>query len=269
MTVCTEYLCYNKFIINTKEIDTVTVYADVSFFINFIFDAEILFLLCKIYSKKVPIFRLGLASLFGGLLGVFAFVPYLEVMARPPARFIIPIFMIYIVFMPLERKAFFSRYLSYIAVSFVMSGMINFLELNVFQSLLIPIPIYFLICILRKNINKKKGEVVLEFKNKKLTADGFFDTGNMLSSGGLPVILGSERIFKELLDCEISRETIMSLAKRFEMRIIPFMSLGRAGTVMGIKLDRIWVDGKEYENVVMAYAGNKFSDELILNSIMT
>ena len=123
--------------------------------------------------------------------------------------------------------------------------------------------------ILRKNINKKKGEVVLEYRNKKLTTDGFYDTGNMLLSGGLPVILGSERIFKELLDCEISRENIISLAQRFEMRIIPFMSLGKAGTVMGIKLDRIWVDGKEYDGVVMAYSGNRFSDELILNSIMT
>lgn len=268
MTGYTAYLCYNNLIIHTKERDTVTVYADVSFFINFTFDAEILLLLCKVYSKKVPALRLILASCLGGLLGVFAFIPYFEIMARPPARFIIPIFMICMVFLPIGRKAFFSRYLSYLAISFVMAGLINFLDLNAYSGLLIPVPVYLLICILRKNINKKKGEVVLEYKNKKLTTDGFYDTGNMLLSGGLPVILGSERIFKELLDCEISRENIMSLAKRFEMRIIPFMSLGKAGTVMGIKLDRIWVDGKEYNGVVMAYAGNRFSDELILNSIM-
>lgn len=246
-----------------------TVYADVSFLINFAFDAEILLLLCKVYSKKIPKLRLFLSACIGGLLGVFAFIPYLEIIARPPARFIIPIFMVFIVFMPLEWKTFFSRYLSYLAISFVMSGAINFLNLNVFSGLLIPIPIYLLICILRKNINKKKGEVILEYKEKRITADGFFDTGNMLLSGGLPVIIGSERIFQELLGCEISKENIMSLAKRFEMRIIPFMSLGKAGTVMGVKLDRIWVDGKEYDEVVMAYAGNKFSDDLILNSIMT
>lgn len=246
-----------------------TVYADVSFFINFLFDAEILFLLCKVYSKKVPILRLFLASSLGGILGVFAFIPYLEIFARPPARFIIPIFMVCIVFLPLKMKAFFSRYLSYLGISFIMSGIINFLGLNAFSGLLIPIPVYLLICILRKNINKKKSQVILEYKNKSMTTEGFFDTGNMLLSGGLPVILGSERVFRELLGCEISRENIMSLAKRFEMRIIPFMSLGKAGTVLGIKLDRVWVDGKEYEEVVMAYAGNKFSDDLILNSIMT
>ncbi len=269
MTGNTASLCYNNLIICTKERGTVTVYADVSFFINFTFDAEILFLLCKVYSKKVPTIRLFLASCLGGLLGVFAFIPYLEIFARPPARFIIPIFMICMVFMPLGSKGFLSRYLSYLAISFVMSGLINFLGLNAFSGLLIPIPAYLLICILRKNINKKKGEVILEYKEKRVTTDGFYDTGNMLLSGGLPVILGSERIFKELLGCEISRENIMSLAERFEMRIIPFMSLGKAGTVMGVKLDRIWVDGKEYEDVVMAYAGNKFSDDLILNSIMT
>lgn len=269
MTGSTAYLCYNYLITSTKEGDTVTVYADVSFFINFAFDAEILLLLCKVYSKKVPIIKLLLASFIGGLLGVFAFIPYAEIVTRPPARFIIPIFMICIVFMPLGQKAFFSRYLSYLAISFVMSGMISFLGLNAICGLLIPIPVYLLVCVLRKNINKKKSVVTLEFKNKKLTTDGFFDTGNMLLSGGLPVILGSERIFKELLECEISKENIVSLAKRFEMRIIPFMSLGNAGTVMGVKLDRIWVDGKEYENVVMAYSGNKFTDDLILNSIMT
>jgi len=247
----------------------VTVYADVSFFINFAFDAEILFLLCKVYSKKAPILKIIFASCIGGVLGVFTFMPYLEIITRTPARFIIPFFMIGIVFMPLNRKMFLSQYSAYLAISFVMSGLINFLGLNALLGLLIPIPVYFLICVLRKNINKKKGEVVLEFKNKKLTTDGFYDTGNMLLSGGLPVILGSERIFKELLECEISKENIVSLAKRFEMRIIPFMSLGKAGTVMGIKLDRIWVDGKEYNDVVMAYAGNKFSDDLILNSIMT
>ena len=269
MTGSTAYLCYNNLIICTKERDTVTVYADVSFFINFTFDAEILFLLCKVYSKKVPVLRLFVASFIGGLLGVFAFIPYLEIMAIPPARFIIPIFMIYMVFMPVGTKAFFSRYISYLAISFVMSGLINFLNLNAFSGLLVPIPVYFLICVLRKNIYKKKGEVTLEYREKRITTDGFYDTGNLLLSGGLPVILGSERIFKELLGCEISRENIMSLSKKFEMRIIPFMSLGKAGTVLGVKLDRIWVDGKEYDEVVMAYAGNKFCDDLILNSIMT
>lgn len=246
-----------------------TVYADVAFFINFAFDAEILLLLCKIYWKKAPILKIILASCLGGLLGVFAFIPYLEILARTPARVIMPVFMVYIVFYPFERRAFFSRYLSFLAISFVMCGLINFLGLNTFAGLFLIIPVYLLICILRKNINKKKGEVVLEFKNKSLTADGFFDTGNMLFSGSLPVILGSERIFKELLDCEISKENIMSLAKRYEMRIIPYISLGKVGTVMGIKLDRVWVDGKKYEDVVMAYAGSRFSDDLILNSIMT
>ncbi len=246
-----------------------TVYADISFLINFTFDAEILFILCKVYSKKAPLLKILLAATLGGVLGVLAFIPYFEIFTRPPARFIMPFFMISMVFSPLDRKEIFRRYISYLAVSFIMSGIINFLDLNAFSGLLVPVPVYFLICVLRKNINKKKGEVILEFKNKKLTTDGFYDTGNMLLSGGLPVILASERIFRELLECEISKENIMSLAKRFEMRIIPFMSLGKSGTVMGIKLDRVWVDGRQYDEVVMAYAGNRFSDDLILNSIMT
>lgn len=245
-----------------------TIYADLSFLINTLFDAEILFILCKVHSKKAHKFKIFLASLFGGIFGVFVFIPYLEVLARFPARFIIPAFMVYIAFKPFGRKQFFSIYLSYLAISFIMSGMVIFFDLNAYFGLLIPIPVYLLLCILRKNVNKKKGEVILEYKNKSITAEGFYDTGNMLLSGGNPVILGSERIFEDLLECKISKENIMSLSKRFEMRIIPFMSLGKAGTVLGVMLDRIWVDGKEYDQVVLAYAGNKFSDELILNSVM-
>lgn len=246
-----------------------SVYADVSFFMNFLFDAEILILLCKVYTKKVPRLRLFVSAFIGGLLGVFAFIPYLEILARPPARFIIPFFMIYIVFKPFNAKEFLGQYVSFVGISFILSGMIHFLDLSAYSGLLIPVPVYFLVCILKKNVKKKKGEVILEYKDKSITAEGFYDTGNMLLSGGLPVILGSERIFRELFECEISKENIMSLSKRFEMRIIPYISLGKAGTVMGIKLKRIWVDGKQYDEVVLAYAGNKFSDDLILNSVMT
>ena len=246
-----------------------TLYADICFFINFAFDAEILILLCKIYSKKIPKLRLLFASLAGGLFSVFAFVPYFEILSRPPARFIIPAFLVCIVFMPINFKGFLSRYLTFTSISFIISGAISFLGLSGVQGLLIPLPIYLLLCILRKNINKRKGEVILEYQDKKATADGFFDSGNMLLSGGLPVILGNDKIFEKLLGCNMADENLASFGRKFDARIIPFVSLGRAGTVMGVKLTRIWVDGKEYDDVVLAYAGKAFSDELILNSIMT
>lgn len=246
-----------------------TVYADISFFINFLFDAEILILLCKIYSHKIPKIKLILAALMGGLLGVFVFVPYLEILSRPPMRCIIPLFMVYIVFRPTNFKELFDKYASFLSISFLMSGMVFFMELGVLLGLLIPGVIYFLICILRKNITKKKGEVVLEYEGKQVQALGFFDSGNMLLSGGMPVILGNSKVFEKLLGCQVSDNNIFSLSERFSMRVIPFVSLGKVGTVLGIKLNRMWVEGKEYNDVILAYAGNQFSDDLILNSIMT
>ena len=252
-----------------KEVFVMTVYADVCFFINFAFDAEILVLLCKIYSKKVPKLRTALVSLLGGIFGVFPFIPYFEMLSRMPARFIIPAFMVYIVLIPKSFKGFLSRYLTFISISFIISGAVNFFGLNSISGLLIPVPVYCLICILRKNVRKRKGTVVLEYQNKKAVADGFFDSGNMLLSGGLPVILGNDKVFAKLLGCNMEDENIASFGRKFDARIIPFISLGRAGTVIGVKLTRIWVDGKEYDDVVLAYAGKRFSDELILNSIMT
>jgi len=249
--------------------DILTVYADVAFIINFIYDLELLVLLCKVFSKKVPKMRVFLSAFMGGLLGVFAFLPYLEVLTRPAARFVFPVFYVYMVFKPLGVKDFVNRYLCFVSISFIMSGAITYLGLGVFSGILIPGVIYFLFIVLRKNVIKKKRDVILEYKGKRVMTEGFYDSGNMLLSGGLPVILGNSRIFEKLLDCKVSYENICSLSEKFEMRIIPFISLGKSGTIIGIKLNRIWVDGKKYDDIVLAFAGNKFADELILNSIMT
>lgn len=245
-----------------------TVYADVLFVVNFLFDAEILILLCKIYSKKIHKIRLIISACLGGVISVFAFYPYLEIFARFPSSIMLPFIMVCVVFCPLDIKDLISRYLSFLAISFILSGAINFFGLNTVFSLLLPIPLYFMICLLRKNIKKKKGEVMLEYAGKTIKTEGFFDSGNMLLSGGLPVVLGSRKIFMELFDCDFSNKNINSLSERFEMRIVPFTSLGKTGTVLGVKLNRIWVDGKEYNDVVLAYAGDKFSDDLVLNSVM-
>lgn len=245
-----------------------TVYVDVLFFINLVFNAEILILLCKIYSKKIPKIRLFVSASLGGVISIFAFISYLEIFAQSLAGFIFPFVMVWIVFDPLDIRGLLSRYFSFLALSFILSGSIIFFGLNAMSAVLIPIPIYFMVSILRQNIKKKKGKVVLEYKGKTVESDGFFDSGNMLLSGGMPVILGSGKVFDELFGCEFSNKNITSLSERFEMRIVPFTSLGKTGTVLGVKLERIWVDGKEYDNVVLAYAGDKFSDDLVLNSIM-
>ncbi len=245
-----------------------TVYADVLFLINFVFDAEILILLCKIYSKKIPKTRLLMSAAVGGTVSVFAFIPYAEILARMPSGFILPIIMVYMVFYPINLRSFLGKYLSFLAISFTLSGAINFFGLNAFSAIMLPIPVYFLMCILRKNITKKKGKVQLEYGGKIIEVDGFFDSGNMLLSGGMPVILGNGKVFKELFNCDFSNKNINSLSEKFEMRIVPFISLGKTGTVLGVKLNRIWVDGKEYNDVVLAYAGDRFSDDLVLNSVM-
>ena len=252
----------------TKGRGVMTVYADVLFLINFIFNSETLILLCKIYSKKIPKIRLFVSAILGGVISVFAFIPYLEFFARTPASFILPAIMILLVFYPVKYIDFFGRYLSFLAISFMLSGAVIFFGLGTLSAILLPLPIYFAICILRKNVKKKKGNVILEYDGKKIEVEGFFDSGNMLLSGGLPVILGNGRVFRKLFGCEFSNKNIHSLSEKFEMRIVPYISLGKTGTVFGVKLNRIWVDGKEYNDIVLAYAGDKFLDDLVLNSAL-
>jgi len=246
-----------------------TVYVDILFLINSLFNAEILILLCLIYSKKVPKMRIVLSSMLGGLFSVMAFIPYLELFARNVANFLVPVAMIYFAFGKQKLKLYIERYITFIALSFILSGAVLFFDLNIIFSLLLPIPLYFAICILRKNTRKKKGTVVLEYKDNNFAVEGFYDSGNMLFSGGMPVILGNDNVFRGLFGCDFTNRNINTLSERFEMRIIPFVSLGKTGTVLGIKLDRIFVEEKEYNNVILAYAGDNFSDDLVLNSIMT
>ena len=84
-----------------------TVYADISFFINFLFDAEIIALLCKVFSRRVPKLRAFFASALGGLTGIFVFIPYLEFFARTFWCYVIPIFIVFVVFSPKNLKNFF------------------------------------------------------------------------------------------------------------------------------------------------------------------
>lgn len=246
-----------------------TVYVDILFLTNFTFDAQILILLCKIYSKKVSVLRIILSSCIGGLVGVFAVLPYFEIFSRPVFRYVLPIFFIYYIFYPINLKGFVSRYLSFLTISFIYAGVIDFVGISAFWGIGIFGFIYILICNLRKNITRKKAETYLEYKGKVISAEGFYDSGNMLTSGGLPVILGNDRVFEKLFNLKMSKDDILSFSDKTDIRIIPFKSLGENGTVIGIKLDSVRVKETRYENVVLAYCGNKFSDELILNSVMT
>lgn len=245
-----------------------TIYADVLFMMNFLFNAELLFLLCKIYSKKASLFKILLSAAVGGLCGVLVFVPNFEVLTYPPAKIALSTVMTAFVFLPCNRKTFIGTALAFYGVSFLISGAINFFGLKGIYGLFIPIPLYAIIRILKKSVVKKRSNTVLCYKGKTLSTEGFYDSGNMLESFGSPVILGSKNVFEKLFGYGFCISAISEWVEPSDMRIVPYSSFGKTGAALGVKLDYAKVCRRKYHDAVLVYTENKLSEDLILNSVM-
>lgn len=246
-----------------------TVYADILFLINFAFDAEILAILCKVYSKKIPPLRFLLSACMGGLAGVFVFIPYFKILSLPPARLILPIIMTALVFLPCKKGRLAGAAAVFTVISFLFSGAIHFFGMSAFSGLLLPAGLYPAICIVKKNIKKKRSTAVLKYKDRKISEEGFFDSGNLLKSGGAPVILGSCAVFERLFGKGFRIEAVSEWADSEDIRLVPYSTLGKSGAVLGIRLDSAVIDGKTYADTVLAYCEDDFSEDLILNAVMT
>ncbi len=245
-----------------------TVYADVIFFVNFAFDAEILLILLKIFSKKIPPVRFLLSTCLGGVQGIFVFIPYFRMLCTPPARFIMPFVIVSAVFMPCEKKELLRAYISFLMLSFGFSGGINFFKLKAIYGLLLPVPIYIGVVMMKRTIKKKRENVVLVYREKRITEEGFFDSGNMLKYNNTPVILAKAEVFEKMFGKGFSIESISEWIDIKDFCCIPYASLGKAGTVYGVKLDFVIVSGVRYDGAVLGYCTDNFSDKLILNSVM-
>lgn len=246
-----------------------TVYADILFLINFIFDAEILVLLCKIYSKKVPVLRVLLSATVGGLFGVFAFVPYFGILAGPPARVVMPFIMTALVFLPCKKEVLASVAAIFMGMSFIVSGAVSFFGLKGFLGIFVPVPVYGIVLLIKKNSLKRRSTTILCYKDFISSEDGFFDSGNMLTYKNAPVILGNQAVFERLFGKGFSIFALSEWVDSKDVRMVPYASLGKSGAVMGIQLDYAQIGGKKYPKAVLAYSADKFSEELILNSVMT
>lgn len=245
-----------------------TVYVDVLFFINFAFNLEILVILLKIYSKTIPKARLLFSAILGGMQGVFTFVPYFRILSLPPVFVIFPLVMVMAVFLPCSRKEVISAWISFLTISFVFSGAISFFDASGIWSVLLPVPIYAAVCILKKRAIRKKDRVTLVYKDRTASYDGFFDSGNMLSYNGAPVILANGEVFENLLGKGFCREAAWEWVEAEDLRFVPYTALGGKGVVFGVRLDSCIVGKRCFENVILGFAENDFSDNLILNTVM-
>ena len=240
-----------------------SVYLDIAFFVNFIFDAEILFLMLTVTSKKITYNRLFFSALLGGLQGVFVFFPYFRILSLPPVSFLVSFFMVFLAVNPTSIKELFGSYLIFLMTAFLLGGAMSFLKFKAVFGVLLILPLYFGIMKTRKKIIRKKINVTLFYKGKILERDAVYDSCNMVFYFGKPVIFGNKSLFYEIVG---DRQMFLNREKDF--CLVPYKCVGKSGIAKGIRLDKAVVSDKNFDGTIFCCFEDNLTDEVILNGIM-
>ena len=238
-----------------------SVYLDLAFLANFLFDAELLCLTYFICSEKIRPFRIFLAAFMGGVEGVLVFFPFFRALSEPSVNFAMSLLIVLIAIAPCKIGKFITFYIIFVSASFFLAGFMVFAHTGTFWGILLILPIYLAISKIKKELLSKRTKAVLCYDGKSIERQAFYDSGNSVTYFGKPVIFGGRELIPELL----GKESLESCEK---VCIIPYKTLGKSGTVMGIRLDRAVVCGKSYEGAVLGFFDEEAKDEIILNGSM-
>jgi len=239
-------------------------YLDLIFFINIWFDFLLLTSVSILLKRNIKIKRLLLGSIVGGLT---IFILFIELNSIELLLFkiIISILMITITFSYKDIKYTLSNlgyfYLSSIILgggmyllnntfSYSSKGLLlynNGLEVNYLVLLIIsPVIIFFYV---RNSLKLKDNysnyhKVDILYNNKVYHLNGYLDTGNNLYDP-----FKKRGIILVNLEIPYKPENII---------YTPFETLNNQGIVKCLKVDKIYVDKKEFKNFLIGISNEKF-----------
>lgn len=241
------------------------IYADLIFLVNFFGDWLCLWLCSAIY-RRIPVWRRILAAALGGLYGVCVAVTGFELLGSLWAKTIFAVPIGAAAYMPAKPGEIARGTGAFCIASFLLTGAVEFVGMSggVLRAIL---AIFGTACILVCIISVLKSRIYarylpceLVFDGRKVHYTGFYDSGNRLISGkdGERVIIADERVMKKLFPSPPPPERVVD---------IPFSSC-TSGMMKGIKLDYAKVDGRRYDDVVLAISEAQLADGLVLHSTM-
>lgn len=272
------------------------VYVDVIFIENLIMNYAILY--TTFYMKKIKVskIRIFISSIIGAIYAIIIFVPKIGRINNVITKIILSFIMLRIIHKEKKLKKFIELVLMFYLISFTIGGLafaISFLKSgqihNYNNSLIIEFPVIssvvalFIGILLIKNVFKniknliKKDDIFYQLEiyieKKKSSINAILDTGNMLKDPitKAPVIIVNKNSIKNILPQELlyNMETILGgdclgklnnekIAKR--ITIIPYTSLGNEnGMILGVKPDKIIIEGKVIKNVVIGVYDKELS----------
>ena len=272
------------------------VYVDIILIENLIMNYAILYTTFFIKKIKVSKIRILISAIIGAIYTIIIFVPKIGKFNNIISKILLSCAMIRVIHKERRLKKFIELLLMFYLTSFTIGGFafaISFLKhgqiYNYNNSLIIKFPVVssivalfigiFLIKNVFKNIKNliKKDDIFYQLEiyieKKKSSINAILDTGNMLKDPitKTPVIIVNKNSIKNILPQELlyNIETILGgdclgklnnekIAKR--ITIIPYTSLGNEnGMILGVKPDKIKIEGKVIRNVVIGVYDKELS----------
>lgn len=274
-----------------------TIYVDELFAVNLLMDGLMLWAAGKLLQRKIPPWRLVLASFVGALYGVLIFLPSCRWLANGTAKAICACLMTWMAFGWISWKAFLKAMVYLYLVSFAMGGSTIALmyffgerivhtwsgialvevEFRVFWLIGGVVVLLLLVHCLRSSIQQKLEQklqivpvtAVLRGKTVKLRL--LVDSGNCLTDAisGTPVVIVQQNYANGLFSGEElmqmhygAADAIMRLPDLTgRIRLLPYQTVGYRGLMLGVRLDKLLIDAPKQEiaDVILAMSPQTFA----------
>lgn len=262
------------------------IYIDVLFLTNFIMNYVLFVITSEIMSSKLKHIRSVISSALGSAAGILFFM--LDLKNTGLFLLVSAILMNAAVFCPCKPKIFLKYVLVFFLSAAVASGTI-YTNMRFFgggiikngilyassptiglSALLLPIAAKLLFSKLKRRASQKKSSIILEYKGKKISLNGFTDTGNGLFDpiSKKPVMIIEENILKKLVADECNAANLCEWVESERIKIIPYNTVNSEGCFTAIVLDCVYIENKRITGAIAAVCEKKLKYPVILNAGM-
>lgn len=254
------------------------VYGEYLFLENFITGLLILLLTGKLCGRKYSMVRIVIGSVLCGGYSFALFFPMSWLVALV-GKLAFSVVAVTVSFGLINRKTFVKTLIVFYIVSFLMGGLtiaimyvskvpglsgngavylhgVTYLQVAVGVLLAYLLGGWFA-GVLKGKLQKERvfTDMSIEIKEQSWNLRAFVDTGNFLREpiSGHPAVV---------LSADCGRRILESLAKEelvCRQCIIPYRSVGRRGIMNGLRPDKIIVEGRPIEKVVLAISDGTFN----------
>lgn len=254
-----------------------TIYIDVLFFINLVSDFLILSLCDNSFSKKSVIKRIC-ASSIGSLYACLFVLNFNEVIYSLAGKLVVSMIMCIVSFYPATPQIFFKKYLSFIIISILFSGVFftanSFIIFNYSDVMWIfCICSSFIICKFafyktKSELYSKDFKIKIKYKDNSVSFTGMVDTGNALTDPVTlkPVLVIDESILKKLFSKSATNNNLCEFVDSKDFRVIPYKTISDFGVTFGFVPDKLIINGKNIKNTVVAVAPSPISSGALINT---